>query len=153
MVAGETYPCESKRQLEIRERFHIETLKAKLNRVIPTRTQKEYREENKELIKEKKKKEYENNKEHIKARSIKNYYAKHEENREKSKQYHQDNREKRLEKNKEKITCECGCIVSKNHIARHKRSQKCMNYKNWYNCVTIYFIIIFTFINGRTITY
>ena len=40
MIAVENYPCESKRELEIRERFHIETLKAKLNKIIPTRTTK-----------------------------------------------------------------------------------------------------------------
>ena len=124
MIAVETYPCESKRQLEIRERFHIETLKSKLNQIIPTRTQKEYREENKELIKERKKKEYENNKEHIKARSLKNYYAKHEENKERKKQYSQDNREKLSEHNKEKVSCECGCILSRNHLCRHRNTDK-----------------------------
>jgi len=124
MIAVETYPCESKRQLEIRERFHIETLKSKLNQIIPTRTQKEYRDGNKELIKERKKKEYENNKEHIKARSLKNYYAKHEENKERKKQHSKENRDKISEKNKEKITCECGCILSRNHITRHRKTDK-----------------------------
>ena len=28
------------------------------------------------------------------------------------------------ERNKKKITCECGCIVGKAHIARHKKSKK-----------------------------
>ena len=124
MVAIETYPCESKRELEIRERYHIETLKSKLNKVIPTRTHKEYRDENKELIKENKKKEYENNKEHIKARSSKNYYAKHDENKARNRQYRENNREKISEHNKEKVSCECGCILSRTHISRHRNTDK-----------------------------
>ena len=124
MVAVETYPCESKKELEIRERFHIETLKSKLNQIIPTRTHKEWREDNKEHIKEKKKKEYEDNKEHIKERSLKNYYAKHEENKEKNKQYRENNREKLLEHHKEKVSCECGCILTKTHLNRHRKTDK-----------------------------
>jgi hypothetical protein len=124
MVAVETYPCESKRELEIRERFHIETLKSKLNKIVPTRTSKEYREDNKELIKEKKKKEYEDNKEHIKERSLKNYYAKQEENKERNKQYRENNREKLSQHRQEKVSCECGCILSRNHLNRHCNTDK-----------------------------
>ena len=135
MIAVETYPCENKRELEIRERFYIETLKAKLNQIIPTRTHKEYREDNKELIKEKKKKEYEDNKEHIKERNLK--YRQH--NREKiteyNKEYRQHNCEKISEQRKqyrqhnrdkilEKTTCECGCILSRNHLNRHRNTDK-----------------------------
>ena len=54
MVAIETYPCENKREIEIRERFHIETLKPKLNKNIPTRTQKEYQQDNNDKLLEKK---------------------------------------------------------------------------------------------------
>ncbi len=38
-----------------RERYYIEELNATLNKIIPTRTDKEYREDNKEIISEKKK--------------------------------------------------------------------------------------------------
>jgi len=106
----ENYPCKNKYHLEKRE-GELQREINNINKYIAGRTQKEWYEDNKERIKE----YYQNN---------------HQKILEKHKQYHQDNRERRLEKNKEKITCECGCIVSKNHIARHKRSQKCMNYKN-----------------------
>ena len=55
---------------------------------------KQYRETNKELIREKKKQSYEHNKEDISS------YR------------------------REKITCECGCVVTGGHLPRHKRSAK-----------------------------
>ena len=109
MIAIETYPCESKRELEIRERFHIETLKSKLNKNIPTRTQKEYCEDNKELISEKRKKYRQNI---------------HTEILERKKKYGQDNRDKISEKQKEIITCECGLTSVRSSIARHRNSDK-----------------------------
>ena len=45
-----------------------------------------------------------------------------------SKEYNKVNEEKlkeyRKEYNKEKITCECGCIINKDHLARHKKTLK-----------------------------
>lgn len=128
MLAIETYPCESKRELEIRERYHIETLKPKLNKQLPTRTHKEYLEDNKEEISIKNKEYRNNNKEKIK---------------EQKKKYHQDNRDKILEKNKQyrqenieeiskkdkirqriNITCECGCILRKYSLKDHLNTDK-----------------------------
>jgi len=94
MIAIETYPCESKRELEVRERYHIESLKPKLNKRIPTRTKKEHYQDNSERILE------------------------HQ------KQYSKENREKILEQKKEKITCECGCISTKSHLNRHRNTDK-----------------------------
>ena len=59
IILIENYPCISKNELHARERHWIELLKPKLNQVIPTRTDKEYREDNKDkikIIKKKKKK-------------------------------------------------------------------------------------------------
>jgi hypothetical protein len=109
MIAIETYPCESKRELEIRERYHIETLKPKLNKNIPTRTMKEYCEDNKELISEKRKKYRQNI---------------HTEILERKKKYRQDNRDKILEKQKEIITCECGLTSTRSSISRHRNTDK-----------------------------
>ena len=74
--------------------------------------QRQYREENKDKIKE------------GKAR-----YRAEPTNQEKektsSKQYREENRQYL----KEKIICNnCGCAVSKNGISRHKESKKCMNH-------------------------
>jgi hypothetical protein len=44
--------CKDKEHLHKRERFYIESLKAELNKKIPTRTDKEYYQDNKEYHKE-----------------------------------------------------------------------------------------------------
>ena len=54
---------ENKKELEQKEREFIETFESALNCKIPTRTKKEYYEDNKEQLLEKKKQYYENNKE------------------------------------------------------------------------------------------
>ena len=113
MVEVEKYNADDKQDLERRERFWLEELKASLNKYIPTRTPKEYREDNKEKIAEKDKKYRENNEEKIKKyrednkEKIKKYY---ENNKENLKKYREDNKEKIAEKdrkyrekNKEKI--------------------------------------------------
>ena len=94
MVLIEYYPCETKLELIKREREVIENLKPSLNKQIPTRTNKQYRQDNKEKRLEQKKEYYENNKDKI------------------------------LEKAKEKITCECGAIITKPYINRHLKSIK-----------------------------
>jgi len=56
----EKYPCKNRMELEKRERYYIESLEC-VNKVIPGRTPKEYREANKDKIK----KYYEKNKDKI----------------------------------------------------------------------------------------
>lgn len=139
MVLIEYYKCDSKLELEKREREIIENLKPTLNQFIPTRSLKEYYQDNKEQIKEKSKDYYENNKETILEKQKqyhqdnkeyfnekkKEYYQNNREHlKEKQKQYRQDNIDKIKEKAKEKVTCECGAVVVKYHLARHKRSIK-----------------------------
>lgn len=55
MVEVEKYKATDKAELHKRERYWLETLGATLNKCIPTRTVKEYREDNKENIAENKK--------------------------------------------------------------------------------------------------
>jgi len=92
MILVEKYPCDIVHEAKARERYWITELKASLNVDIPTRTRKEYRENNKEYIKQ----------------WLKNHDQKHE----------------RKERKKEKITCECGIILRKDDIARHRKSNK-----------------------------
>tara|TARA_Y100000385_G_scaffold140179_1_gene145589 strand:+ start:215 stop:829 length:615 start_codon:yes stop_codon:yes gene_type:complete len=131
MIQIEPFICNSKKELETRERYWIEQLKSKLNCNIPTRTHKEYRIDNRDEILEK---------------SIQYYYDNRDERLEKAKQYHIDNRDKRLEKAKQnyydnrdeilekllvKVICDnCGCESMKCNLAKHKRSQKCINFKS-----------------------
>ena len=53
IILIENYECKSKEDLNKRERYWIDELKPELNKVIPTRTRKEYDIDNKETIKEK----------------------------------------------------------------------------------------------------
>ena len=129
MIPIEVFPCNDKKELEVRERHHIELLKPKLNKIIPTRTDKEYYELNKENLLEKAKKYYEDNKEK-KLEYRKQYYEDNKEIiSEKKKQYREANKDKIAEKQKEKVICDnCGCEVRKDCLKRHQKSNKCKNY-------------------------
>lgn len=89
----EDYPCSGKNELRLRERFHINSLPC-VNKVQPTRTQKEYWLEYKTKDENKKKRRewLELNKDKIKEYS-KNY----------RKKYYQDHRDTILQKQKENI--------------------------------------------------
>ena len=96
----ENYPCESKDQLTAREGFWIRNNEC-VNKVVPHRTRKEYRQDNKERIAEQKKEYYEQNKE-----TIDEWHKKYrEENKERKsdydKQRYKDNRDKKCEYSKE----------------------------------------------------
>ena len=149
----ENYPCVNKQQLERREGEFTKTNKC-VNKCIAGRTRKEYRDDNKEKIKEWQKEYYENNKEAIAERSKeyrennkeqitekhkewcennkeqiakkwKEYYEKNKEQiAEYKKEYRDNNKEQLAEKQKEKVTCVCGCIIRKDGLAEHKKSNK-----------------------------
>jgi hypothetical protein len=131
IVLIENYPCNSRDELHSRERHFIETLNC-VNKCIPTRTQQEYREENKDKIKQ----YYENNKDKIREQDKQYYQDNKDKIREKSKQYRDDNKDKIREKekqyrenNKDKIKerrsklyhCQCGQIFCIHDKARHER--------------------------------
>ena len=101
MIEIEKYQATDKKDLEKRERYWMETLKATLNRTIPTRTRKEYREENKEKIVEKGKEYYNKNKEKIADRDKDSYNKNKDKIAERGKDYYNENKDKILEKNRE----------------------------------------------------
>jgi len=103
MILVEKYPCDNVHEAKKRERYWITQLKASLNVDIPTRTNKEYREDNKEYIKE----------------WFKNYDQKPE-----RKENHNKYREANREKIAEKITCDCGAIHRRDFTARHRKTIK-----------------------------
>jgi hypothetical protein len=106
-----------------KERYYIEIFKATLNMVIPSRTNKEYYEDNKEHLDEKRKEWHKENKEHFE---------------EKKKEWREENKEYLLKKNKEyyennkdiinsKVKCECGCEINKQGLIEHKKTKKHIN--------------------------
>lgn len=100
----EEYPCNSKAELLKKEGEYIKNNKC-LNRNIPTRTPKEWYNDNKNYVKEYKKNYQQINKEEL-AKKQKNY------------------KDKNKEFLKEKITCECGCLISRPVISIHKKTPK-----------------------------
>jgi hypothetical protein len=84
MVMVECFPCENKLQAHQRERYWLETLHATMNSNIPSRTTKEY---------------YENNKHNI-AEKRKEYYAEHID---KVKEQHRNGTKKWRERNPDKV--------------------------------------------------
>lgn len=68
-----------------------------VNKHIPGRTDQEWRKDNKEIIKKK------------------------------NREYHKKNYKEINEKRSVKITCECGCLISKRNIIRHKKTKKHLN--------------------------
>ena len=110
MVFIESVCCKNVLEARQRERQLIEELKPSLNRTMPMiePSVKEYKQnwynENKERVSEEKKQKYQLEKEYVKQ---------------KSRDYHYKNRDIILEKMKEKTICECGSVVSKNHLNRH----------------------------------
>jgi hypothetical protein len=138
----EAYPCESKYELECRERLYIENNPC-INKNIPTRTHKEYKELNKDNIKkynieynkqnkEKisiQKKEYRKQNKYIINEKKKEYYNINKEKQLlKRKEYCEQNKDIINQKMKEKYICVCGIMITRNHKARHERTQRHINY-------------------------
>ena len=136
IILIENVNCENKEQLHREERKHIELCDC-VNKIHPTRTNKEYynehkeehqerskkyREENKEKIKEMKQKYQKDNKEWLNEIS-KQYREEHQEYfKDYKKEYYIKNKEAIKSRVNVNITCECGCISSKSNITRHRKS-------------------------------
>jgi hypothetical protein len=140
MIPIEQYPCNNKDELKIRERYHIDLLKSKLNQRIPSRTDKEWRDDNKEKINEywrnNKDKKYEKDKRYreshkeILVEKKKQYReANKEKIAERDKKYREANKEILSEKAKQRVVCDnCGCEVSKKGLNAHQKTKKCLNF-------------------------
>jgi hypothetical protein len=138
----EHYPCENNEQLRIREEFHcsktdcvniIRPYISEDTRLEEARTRaNEYRVKFPEKVKAKKQQDYESNREVYIQRASKWRLENSEKYKEGNRQRHMENRDKwvaynkqyYLEHGKTQIKCECGIEVSRNGIARHRRTQK-----------------------------
>ena len=89
---------------------------------------KEYRQENKQKIKEYKQEYQQTNKEKIRQYQKEYQRANKDKISEQKKEYLRANKERIKEYNQEKIECDCGSIVRRSDIARHKRTKKHSNY-------------------------
>lgn len=138
IILIEDYPCDNKEQLHARERHFIETM-ACVNKYVPTRSKKEYRDEHKEERKSynqeyriakkeeiaKKKKEYRGrNKEEINAKQREYRVMNKEKAQESDRKTYIKNREKYLAYACTKVVCECGNRVSRANLPNHRRTRK-----------------------------
>ena len=113
----EKCPCNDKDELRRKEGEYIRELNPLFNKNIPGRPKKEYQKEYRE-----------NNKDYIKQ--LKHQYR--ENNQDKILQYRENNREhinqthkKHYEEvGKQPIECECGCNTTRKNLTRHKQSKK-----------------------------
>jgi hypothetical protein len=94
MILVDYVDVNNKQELQKKERIYIEQLKPTLNHNIPTRTPQEYS------------KEYRKN------------------NKEKIQEYNKKYKTTNKEKIYEKIKCECGYIIRKDYIVKHRKTQK-----------------------------
>ena len=145
----EEYPCNSKKELQERERIYIEFMlnnfnhKIICNKVIPGRTAEEWRIDNRDEISKKRKEHYKANRDNVNERSKKYYRANREKANERSREYHKANREKHNEQSKvyrienretinkkqrEKFNCDCGGRYTRCHKARHMKSKNHLAY-------------------------
>ena len=97
-----------------------------------TQQKKQYQDDNKEKIAQRKKQWHINNREKIAEKHKQWRNDNKEKITQQKKQYHKEhyeaNKDKILQKHKEKVICDnCGCKISKNNLASHKRTQKCIN--------------------------
>ena len=130
--------CNSKIELEQRERYYIESIEC-CNKNIPSRTRKEWYQANYDKITENKKIYREVNKDKIKEHrkdtsvSIKKRIDEwRTANKDKMKstmqKYYNDNKESINEKRKVKIECDiCKSVVLKNNLNQHRKSKKCLS--------------------------
>ena len=113
MIEIEKYQATDKLDLEKRERYWIEEHHATLNSYVPTRTSKEYREDNRDRI----------------AKQTKEYREKNKDQLAKQrKEYRQTNRDRLAKQKGEKIVCECGSLVRRGDKAKHERTNKHKQY-------------------------
>ena len=138
IVLIENFPCKTKDELHSRERYYIELLEC-VNKVIPSRTKKEYRNIHKDYFKEYQKQynidnydklkqkriEYnEQHKEDIKHKQKIHYNQNKEKIQNKIHEYYEKNKEHIKQNHKQKCICECGSEINKFELSRHKKSKK-----------------------------
>ena len=120
----ECYVFNFKHELHHREDDYIKMYDNNLNTFRAYLTRQEY----KKKISERYKKYFNENKEKVYKKNKKYRDKNKEKISKRSKEYYQNNKEIINEQRKEKITCECGSIVRKGLIARHRKSLKHIAY-------------------------
>lgn len=132
MIRLETFKFDDRAELNARERYWLETLGATLNKMIPTRTDKEYYQDNREVLLKQVKEYREANKEVISEKSKKYREANKEIIAEKRAEYKKENREVLNEKAKEYYEKHKGNVLEKSKVYRDNNKEILSNRgKEW----------------------
>ena len=139
----EQVDVEDKTELHKIEGRYIKDNMNCVNKRIAGRNKKQYLIDNIDKVKERKKRYYRDNKDKI-IEQVKQYCDDNKEQlSEYGKQYYRDNKEqiseykkrywddhkdKISEKRKQKVTCDCGSVVRKSEISRHRKTHKHLQY-------------------------
>jgi predicted GIY-YIG superfamily endonuclease len=107
------YPCNDNHEAKLEEDKHMMELKANMNMIRASRTIEQWRKDNKDNLKERRKQYSEDNTDKIK---------------DKMKQYQDDNKDKIKERKSKKCTCECGTTFIHGNKARHIKTIKHQKY-------------------------
>ena len=127
IILIESINANSKDELHAREKHYIKSLKC-VNKVIPTRTKKEYYHDNFDLIREMKIEYKKQNREKLKQKD-KEYRDNHkEEIKIRDKKYREANLDKIHAFKNKKTDCPCGGSYTHCHKALHLRTIKHQNY-------------------------
>ena len=125
IILMENYPCNSNDELTSRERYYIETFEC-VNRIIPTRTHKEFIDANKEKYQkyniEYSKKYREENREKLLEEKRKKYSE--------NKDLMQQRQKELRKKNNIRLNCICGSYVLKYDFKIHLKSKKHIDFIN-----------------------
>lgn len=135
----ENFPCDSKNELERRERETIlqrRETHTVVNKILPAQTKEElaehlkgYAEAHKEEIAKYKKEWAEAHKEEIVKQKTLRYIDNREEILKKRKEYYEANKVIILQKIREPVKCDiCGDMSDIGHISRHKKTLKCKEF-------------------------
>jgi hypothetical protein len=120
----ELYPCNSKDELLVRERYYFDNIEC-VNKHQPSQTKDEKKIKNCQNAKQ----YYYNNKE-SRLDCIKKFYTDNkEEIQKKLKKKYDDNKEEILEKRKAKFVCDCGTECRLSDKSRHEKTKKHLDYK------------------------
>ena len=143
----ENYPCNSREELRQREGQHQRENEC-ANKQIAGRDNKQYYEENKEVLNGKKKiyvekhkpetkaykqKWYKENKEHQARKARENYEANREEIIEQKKQYYKDHKQEIQARKQKQVSCECGKTMPSDYLKRHLKTLEHQSYINQMN--------------------
>ena len=131
IVLIENYPCKDKNELHARERYWIEKNKDIIvNKALPTRTNKEWCEDNKDKLKEYMKEYREDNKDKLKEQGKEYQEDNNKAIKKYKKQFYENNKDKIKEHLGKIGQCECGIQYTYGHISRHLKSVKHQQYIN-----------------------